>query len=322
MAAAVLGGCLLTAEAGIAQGKKTPGASSAQAASLANQPNSTKPRRTTASPTKQQCAVAYETAQEHRAAGKLTETRSQLYICSKSQCPSFVQKDCRGWLKEVTRELPSFVIRTVDADGQPATDITVELDGKQLSQAALEQAIALDPGHHQLVVKRDDTTLATRQLLAQQGIQKRKIELALGPGSLSGSVLGPDSDTETSWRPYSYASFGMGALGLGLFGVLGYMGRADEHALRDECPRDASLRALGTCEPAENNQRVSDYQALQGMADLGLIAGILGLVGGTTLFFIDSETDFNSNTASNTGAVQWNVAPQPNGAFATVQGHF
>lgn len=272
-----------------------------------------------ANPVKRKCAAAYESAQEHRALGALTETRSQLQVCASAQCPNFVQQDCQRWLSEVEEELPSFVIQTVLSGGAAATDVVVELDGQALSQQVLSNPIALNPGHHQVVVRGPKNTVATRQLLAQQGIQGREIRIVLGAsGDLDGLSASTNESADFSWKPYAYASWGVGALGLGVFGILGYVGRTDEHALSDECSGSASLDTLNSCSEGEVNERIDDYQRLQGIADLGLIAGLIGIVGGTSLFFIDSKP----SESPQSGAVHWNVLPRQDGAFATVQGRF
>ncbi|HWO10355.1 MAG TPA: hypothetical protein VNN80_12770, partial [Polyangiaceae bacterium] len=64
-----------------------------------------------ASPTKAECARAYESSQESRAAGQLKDTIEKLAVCARPECPGFVQKDCSRWLEEVEGELPSVLVQ-------------------------------------------------------------------------------------------------------------------------------------------------------------------------------------------------------------------
>lgn len=283
-----------------------------------------------ASPSKANCAQAYESAQESRASGQLQETRERLSFCASPECPSFVQKDCARWLEEVERELPSVVLYPVGLAPEATEQVVVKLDGKALPGALEGGPIILDPGRHELVVERPGEPPITRFVMAQQGVQNRSISIDFGePGKLAGSSplqVGAEPATSSSLRPYAYAAWGVGAIGLGVFAVLGTLGRADERSLKDECPRKASVPAEvgpGVCSQATIDDRQASYEREFVIADVGLVTGIVGAAAGTVMFFLSdgSSEPERVDTASHT-PLNFELSPTPGGAYATFSSAF
>lgn len=284
------------------------------------------------SPSKASCAQAYESAQESRASGQLQETRERLSFCARPECPSFVQKDCARWLEEVERELPSIVLYPV-GDADAAAGATVKLDGKELPGALAGGPIVLDPGKHELTVERPGEAPISRVIMAQQGVQNRSIKIELGSAEAAGSNVAPLSSDPTSsaspLRPYAYAAWGVGAVGLGVFAVMGTLGRADESALKDECGMKAEVPAQvgpGICLQETIDERQSSYQREFVIADVGLVTGIIGAATGTVLFFLSEPDSSNTESVERTLGEQTglrvDVSPTPGGAFATIQTAF
>lgn len=288
-----------------------------------------------AAPSKASCAQAYESAQESRASGQLQETRERLSFCARTECPSFVQKDCARWLEEVDRELPSIVLYPVGSSSDAAAQVTVKLDGQELPEALAGGPIVLDPGRHELVVERPGEPPVTRIIMAQQGVQNRSIKIELGPpgevGGAGAASLEADTEASTSspLRPYAYAAWGVGAVGLGVFAVLGTLGRADERGLKDDCPRKANAPeevGPGVCLQSTIDERQSSYQREFVIADVGLVTGIVGATAGAVLFFLSASDSTNAEDVETTLGAQTglrvDVSPTPGGAFATIQSAF
>lgn len=286
-------------------------------------------------PSKASCAQAYESAQESRASGQLQDTRERLAFCARPECPSFVQKDCARWLEEVDRELPSIVLYPVGLDADATARATVRVDGKELPGALAGGPIVLDPGRHELIVERPGEPPLTRVIMAQQGVQNRSIKLELGPvDDAAGSdvpQLQADGTSSGSspLRPYAYAAWGVGAVGLGVFAVLGTLGRADEQSLKDECPTQATepgQEGPGVCQPETIDERQSSYQRKFVIADVGLVTGIIGAATGTVLFFLSAPDSSDSESVERTLGAQTglrvDVSPTPGGAFATIKSAF
>jgi len=282
-------------------------------------------------PSKASCAQAYESAQESRAAGQLEETQTRLSLCARPECPSFVQKDCARWLEEVEQELPSVVIRADGLDAEAARQVAVTIDGKAISDALGGNPIALDPGRHELIAEGPGGSRVTRVILAQQGVQNRRVALdfetepkatpdaavAVDVGSAGGSPL----------RPYAYVAWGVGAVGLGMFAVLGTLGRADERGFKDDCPRateDPMLVADGVCYKPHADERKAVYEREFVLADIGLVTGIMGAAAGTVLFILAVADGSSSDTgrAAGEAGLRLDLSPTPGGGYASVGGAF
>lgn len=287
------------------------------------------------SPSKASCAQAYESAQESRASGQLQQTRERLSFCARSECPSFVQKDCARWLEEVDRELPSIVLYPVGITPEAAAKATVRLDGKEVAGALAGGPIVLDPGRHELIVERPGEAPVTRMIMAQQGVQNRSIRIELGAAdTASGAAvaeLPPDASSSSAspLRPYAYAAWGVGVVGLGVFAVMGTIGRADERALKDECANVAEGPAQvgpGACLQETIDERQSSYQREFVIADVGLVTGIVGAAAGTILFFLSapesSDAESVERTLGEQTGLRVDVSPTPGGAFATIRSAF
>jgi hypothetical protein len=283
-------------------------------------------------PSKASCAQAYESAQESRASGQLQETRQRLSFCARSECPSFVQKDCARWLDEVDRELPSVVLSAVGLDREAAARVTVKLDGRLISGALSGGPVSLDPGRHELVVQRPGHNPITRIIMAQQGVQNRSIVVPFDDVG-DGSGGSPERDeAPNAWaplRPYSYVAWGVGAVGLGTFAVLGTLGRADARELREECPEftteDTPNPPPGVCHQSTIDERKSSYEREFVFADVGLITGIIGAAAGTALFIMSeagpapASADAELDSAK---GLHFDVSPTSGGVRASVRGAF
>ena len=279
-------------------------------------------------PSKASCAQAYESAQESRAAGQLQETRRRLSVCARPECPGFVQKDCARWLEEVERELPSIVISASGIEPDAASSVRVLIDGEPVSDALSGASITLDPGRHELVAERPGHEPIARVVLAQQGVQNRSVELEFSDGqSLAPAPAALDAAPESSsLRPYAYVAWGVGAVGLGMFAVLGTLGRADERGLKDDCPNattDESLVAPGVCLKSRADERKDIYEREFLLADIGLAAGIVGAAVGTVLFVVSGSDDGSAKDASaDEAGLHLDIAPRVGGGFATMTGSF
>lgn len=280
-------------------------------------------------PSKAACAQAYESAQESRAAGQLQETQSRLSVCARPECPGFVQKDCTRWLEEVVRELPSVVVQAPGLDPDGVRGLSVKIDGREVPGALGGTAIPLDPGRHELVAESPGRPSVTRVIVAQQGVQNRTVTLDFGASAappVPADVAVDTGGSGSALRPYAYAAWGVGAVGLGMFAVLGTLGRADERALKDDCPKateDSALVMPGICLKARADDRESIYEREFLLADVGLVTGIVGAVTGTVLFIL-AATESSGDVAADGGraALQLDVSPAPGGGYASVSGAF
>lgn len=279
-------------------------------------------------PTKANCAHAYESAQESRASGKLQQTRERLAFCARVECPSFVQNDCERWLEEVERELPSVIVSAPGLAPADAAGVTVKLDGVVVAQGLTGEPISIDPGPHEIIVEHADHGSITRRIVAQQGVQQRRIEVAFARPELhaSAEAAPPGSGSaDFGLRPYSFAAFGVGAVGFGVFAVLGTLGRADQDGLEQDCgqgiaPDPGAVRD-GYCLQSRVDEEKARYEREYLIADIGLITGIAGAAVGTVLFVL-SETGSTPDAPLEAAGVRFDVVPTRGGAAASLQTTF
>lgn len=299
-------------------------------------PRATAPNTTVAedaAPSKASCAEAYESAQENRASGALQLTRSRLAYCAQTECPAFVQKDCAHWLEEVDRELPSIIVTVVGLDESAAHGVSLTLDGHPVAEPLAGKAISLDPGKHQLVLERAGAEPLTRTLLAQQGVQNRSVELRVG--AVGASASSPDSvfdadepaPSNSPLRSLAFVSWGVGAVGLGAFAVLGTLARADEKRFREDCGSvadTADLLGPGICLQTTADRRKAKYEREEVLADVGLVTGLAGAVAGTVMFLLSTSGSSTSedDAEPKAAAARLELSPLRGGAWAGVSGAF
>lgn len=283
------------------------------------------------SPSKASCAQAYESAQESRAAGQLQETQKRLSVCARPECPSFVQKDCARWLEEVDRELPSVVVSAPGLDADAAQQMRLHIDGRPIPNPLGGAALPLDPGRHELVAEAPGQPALTRVIMAQQGVQNRPVTLDFADATKlpePSAALADAGGEPPSLRPYAYVAWGVGAVGFGMFAVLGTLGRADEQALQDDCPNITTDQALvnptaGVCLKTTADERKSDYEREFVLADVGLVTGIVGIAAGTALFIVSAAEGSSQDSAQSRGHdLRVDVQPTTGGAFASLGGAF
>ena len=279
-------------------------------------------------PSKASCAEAYETAQERRASGQLQETRERLAYCAQEECPSFVQKDCARWLTEVDRELPSVRLVAVGVDPKDAKELNVTIDGKIVSAALSGSPVTLDPGRHELVIERPGQEPIRRVIMAQQGVQNRTLRIDFGQAAEAPAEASAPADSAATMEPLAYAALGLGAIGLGVFAVVGTLGNYDEEAFRQDCPEETAFPDMvkeGTCHSSTVRERTSTYQTEFVVADVGLITGIAGLTAGTVLLVLSklgSSTETSKPASDDSASLHFQLSPTDGGAWGSVQGQF
>lgn len=283
---------------------------------------------------KASCAEAYESAQESRASGALQDTRSRLAFCAKPECPAFVQKDCARWLEEVDRELPSVVFSVVGLDAEAARAASLKIDGRAVPEPLSGNTVSLDPGQHELVLERPGVEPWTRTILAQQGVQGRSVEIRLDEAGAGAGATPPAFESDTAGpsgsplRTIAYAAWGVGAVGVGAFAVLGTLARTDKERFEEDCAgvtQNPESVAPGVCLETTVERRQSRYEREEVLADVGLVTGLVGAAAGTVLFVLSlprGNAGQASPAGSSSGGLRIDVSPTPGGAWGKLIGSF
>jgi hypothetical protein len=179
------------------------------------------------------CVPAFEQGQELRAEGRLLEAEKRFEQCSVTDCPDFVRKDCSVWVKEVSEELPSVVIRVQSNLGVKLESATV-VDGR--TQAQNGSPVSLDPGFHELEV-----TAPNYARVRQTFELKRKAKNTVITIVMKAMPLATQPRTavaSSSWSPFASVALGTTILtgaALTTWGFFGVRGLQLESDLSGRC---------------------------------------------------------------------------------------
>jgi hypothetical protein len=98
--------------------------------------------------------------------------------------------------------------------------------------------------------------------------------------SASADLAGSSSSDKTGLRPWAYAAGGVGIAGMAAFAVFGLLSNSTYDDLKTACPA-----SRGGCPPGKSSE-INRGQSEQTVANVGLVAGLVGLAAGTTLLVI------------------------------------
>ena len=157
---------------------------------------------------------------------------------------------------------------------------TLQVNGMEVPEEAVASAIAVDPGSVTVV------------LSTPQGNETRQVEVAAG--ATTSLTIGPPAPAETDVPPdqgpaeepddgdgpdpllvSSFVAYGVGGVGMIMFGVFGGLTLSEYSTLEDEC-------GGGICAPTDT-AKGDDGRTYQTVANVSLIVGAVGLAAGTGL---------------------------------------
>jgi hypothetical protein len=232
-------------------------------------------------PTKQECVVANETAQDLQRAGKLVDARAQLLTCASSACPTAVRLDCADRLQAVEQSLPTVVLVPRDAGGGDAAGATLAIDGVAQSVVLDGTPVGVDPGTHTLTVTLAGRAPAFVRLTLKEGDRVRR-EIVLktaGAGAVPGSAEAPSSTfgpgSANMTRRIAWAALGIGAAGMTLGTVFGFLAIGRKVALGKACQ--------GTVCTEDQQSNIDALHADAVASNISFAFGLLGLGTGGVL---------------------------------------
>jgi hypothetical protein len=100
----------------------------------------------------ERCVSQHDSARQLRLAEHWLEARVAMTACAADRCPLAISADCRAWLEELNRTLPTLLVLIEREDGLPARPSSVELDGQAVQLPDPPAPIELLPGPHRLRV--------------------------------------------------------------------------------------------------------------------------------------------------------------------------
>jgi hypothetical protein len=270
---------------------------------------------------KQQCASAYEQAQELRQAGKLREARTELLVCVQPACPEFVKADCGRWLGEVEAETPTVVFVARSPSGDDLAEVTVKVGDEVLAERLDGHALPVDPGTHTFTFEASGHDPVHKSVLINQGEKNRSIAIGFGETALPGEARdepAPSSAPTTNAelqshdsaggapnRTLSYVFAGVAAAGFAGFVIWGAQGKSQENELRSSCA------------PGCEESKVDEVRTKYLIADVSLGVGVVSL-GVAAYLFLSSP----SSPAPELARIRVDVHPTASGGFASFGSEF
>jgi hypothetical protein len=262
---------------------------------------------------KEQCAAAYEAAQEMRSQTKLREARNNLLVCAQAVCPGFIKKDCSKWLSEVETALPTVVL-SARAGGKDLTDVNVKIDGDELADGLDGKAVPVDPGSHTFTFESAEHGTKEMTYVVKEGQKSQSIEIEFSPeagsdpgGGDTGGSLSTDDPGDT--KTIAYILFGVGAVGIGGFAYFGLTANSEKD--------DLACADTKSC----TDDDLSPIRQKYLFADISLGVGIVSLAVGTYLL-VTSGNKSAPAPSEESASVRVDVLPAPSGGYATLSGIF
>lgn len=272
-------------------------------------------------PTVEACFSSAEQAQPLMKQRKLRAARRQLEVCAHEECPRAARNDCRNWLADVTRQLPTvvFVAREERANGESIAieDVRVSADGEVVVPSHLDGAVAVDPGVHTLTFEHAGFAPVEQRIDAREGERDRQVDVVFR-ASPSGAVVStptrrapidrdqPPPDGTPATRPVPALAYGLGALAIVAFGVGATM---EVIGLSDRSQLEGSCQPTRTC----NRSDVSSARTHVAIGDVGIGAGVLLLAGAAYVYF-------TRDPAPSASAVRLRLGPLLGGVALGVEG--
>ncbi|MDC3961990.1 tetratricopeptide repeat protein [Polyangium jinanense] len=216
----------------------------------------------------------------------LAVTRMDL---SRTQVTPAFRKAQADALKEREELLPLIPSLTIEVTGPLGDGITVYVDGTQIPLALLGQKRPIDPGPHEVEVRRGETKVKKKVDLVVK--QTEKVVLMLPPLP---KPKPPEPDP--FWRTIAWVGIGVGAGGMVAFGVTGGLALSKEQELTTKCPNR-------TCQP-EFHADADFFDALRYATTAGLVVGVVGLGVGVPLL-IAGPTEKPKKDEKKAAGITW-----------------
>lgn len=255
------------------------------------------------------CLSTNDKAQRLRADKHFREAIEQLKVCSQTNCPSAVQRDCTQWLREVETSLPTVTFAAKDAAGNDLTEVKVSVDGAVVRETLDGGAIAIDPGRHTVVFEHDGQPTISNTVLISEGEKARRVEVRFGDDANKSA----DLPSKSGYSPWPFVLGGVGAVALGTGLALWIEGNA---SIPEECNGGTNQCNVPTGDP-----RLEQAKNAKNRSTIGLgvaIGGGVVLASGIGFFIYETLHKGSSAQARRTP----HVRPEIGLGYAGLAGSF
>lgn len=248
------------------------------------------------------CFDSYEKAQRLRKDGKLVDAQAQAVICAADGCPAMLRKDCKQWVAEIGKAIPTVTFRPTDEHGQDVVAAVVYVDDRKVADSIDGRPVPLDPGTHRFRFESGDRKAEVTMELAA-GESSRAVTATLEP--LPPPAPPPSASMLHRIPRISLVLGGVAGVGLVSFVSFAVAGRVQQG-----------------CSPVCQPGQISAMRAEYAIADVSWITGLAAL-GGAIAFWVAQPTVPSADAPPPKAAIlRFEANPAPGGASFGLGGSF
>lgn len=225
--------------------------------------------------------TSIEVARTLAALGKLVEARDvALKVTRMPVLPkepdvfAKARQDAQVLADQLATRIPSIEVTVKGAAAGARVDIRI--DGKAVPAAAATLPQKLDPGRHEVVAATPGRPQVEKVLTLAEGAHE-KVELELGPAApgtpkepsaATPQVSTDDVVTKKKTSPLVYIGFGVGAAGLVVGGVTGFLSMSKTNSAKDDCTNNKC--------PSSTKDDIDSAKTLATVSNIGFGVAIVG----------------------------------------------
>jgi hypothetical protein len=247
------------------------------------------------------CMQAFEQTQLLRKSGELLAAREQVRRCMAGGCLEVVSAKCAGWLGELDQQIPSIVVRVVDADGTPLPVTGLLLDQAPAPELRAGRAREIDPGQHALSAELEGGERLELSAVVLEGRKNQLFELRRpAPEPAPAPPVEPTPPAAApapapATPPTDTADAGLSGLGLAAWisfgvGLAGVSVGAITGAI--------ALDSAAECEEIDcTGEQIDERAVVADVSTAAFVVGGVGLLSAVTFAMIDSIDDEPASAA-------------------------
>lgn len=245
-------------------------------------------------------------ARAHEKLGHLVEAREAYLKVTREALPADAPKVFRQAVEQANSELDALEPRvprvSVVVQGDSSTPIKVLMNGKPVPDGLVGVPRPMNPGDYEFQASAEGAESSPVRLTVREGTNETVVLTLTRSASSTAPAPGPaqpasetltqdtgDSETRPSTlRIASYASLGVGVVGVGLGTIFALRSTSKRNEANDIC----SLEGEFSC-PENRRDEVeqldSDADSAKTMSIVGFIVGGAGIAAGVTLYLMSDE---------------------------------
>jgi hypothetical protein len=183
------------------------------------------------------------------------------------------QTDAASELEAVQPKLPSIV---VVLEGAAASEVSVTLDGGPLSSALIDELRPVNPGKHEIIVRRGDETVSV-SVVVKEGERKTAL-LRFGTPLAEPEPAAPPDQGRSTRRTIGWVALGAGGVGLAVGTVTAILAMNKRAEIEDTpgCTPDAC--------PVSEQDEVDALNAFRTTSTVAFVTG--GVLAGAGLVLV------------------------------------